>query len=167
MKEKKLIIILSSAVILCVGIIIYLIFFKDILNSDYNKISKDKNIVLVDDSKDKLDKEQGGGAVSLSYKKEVNIDLKTKKINMYFKNPARSTQSLLINIVVTKDGEDVIIGNTGGIPSGYAISSIYLNENVDIKSGTYEGKFVVNYYDEETEEKAVVDTTIPISITVK
>ena len=52
------------------------------------------------------------------------------------------------------------------IPAGYKLSQMKLNDDVELEAGKYEGNLNVLYYDSETGEKEVVDTKIPVTLTV-
>jgi len=49
------------------------------------------------------------------------------------------------------------------------VTNLNLQESAvrKLSVGGYEGKFVISYYNPETREKAMVNTEIPISITVQ
>ena len=52
------------------------------------------------------------------------------------------------------------------IPAGYKLSQMELNDDVELKAGKYEGNLNVLYYDSESGKKEVVDTKIPVTLTV-
>jgi hypothetical protein len=106
----------------------------------------------------------GGGSVSLSYSNRVMVDLSDKMVALYFANPARSNQDVILQIVV---GEEIIV-QSGLIPAGCQVNSLALLPDVASKlhNGGYNGKFVLYYYDRQTGEKATVSTEIPIYIGV-
>lgn len=166
-RKNKVILFLILIILMCVGIIIYLIFGYKGRVKDYPKGKNDKNIVKSEDDKDKMPKSNGGGSVSLSYSKNVKVNLKTKKVELNFKNPTKSTQSLVLEISIENNGENKVLVKTDRIPSGYAIYEIDLNEDIKLNKGKYKGNFNISYYDEDTEEKAIVTTNIPIDITVE
>lgn len=167
-KSKKGIIVFLLLIILaCVGIIVYLLFFKEQKISDYAPGKNDENIVLLPNSGEKLEAKDGGGAVSLSYSNKVSIDLKSGQVSVNFKNPSRSTQSMILQVIIKQNDKEVVVAESNRIPPSYAIYELNLKENITLSKGEYEGKFNVMYYDEETEEKAIVNTNIPIKITVK
>lgn len=103
-----------------------------------------------------------GGSVSLSYSNQVTIDLSRKTATLYFANPIRSNQDIILQIVVA--GE--VIAQSGLIPAGCQVTRLSLTPDVTSKIGTgaYSGKFVIYYYDQQTGNKAAVNTEIPIYI---
>lgn len=165
--KKGLVVFLLLIILICVGIIVYLLFFKEPKQADYAPGKEDENIVLLPNSGDKMDKSEGGGAVSLSYSNKVNIDLKSGQVKINFKNPSRSTQRMVLQVLIKQNDNEVMVAESNRIPPSYAIYELRLKENITLSKGEYEGKFNVMYYDEETEEKAIVNTNIPIKINVK
>ena len=103
-----------------------------------------------------------GGSVSLSYSNQVTIDLSKKTATLYFANPIRSNQDVILQIVVA--GE--VIAQSGLIPAGCQVTLLSLAPGAASKIGTggYNGKFVIYYYDQQTGNKAAINTEIPIYI---
>ena len=159
--------VLSSIIVISIGVIVYLVFFYNKQIPDYPNGVNDDNIVKTDSDKNKMDKSEGGGAVSLSYSKNVTIDMITNKASINFKNPSKSTQSLELQLLLQQDDEEILVAKTDRIPPGYSIYEMDIFDKDSIQSGKYNGKFIVSYYDEETEEKAIVDTEIPVDITIQ
>ena len=166
-KSNKLIFLLSTLVVLCISTIIYLVFFDKKEVADYPEGIIDENVIKVEDNSEKMDKSSGGGAVSLVYSKEVNVDLNSKKVSINFKNPSKSTQSIVLELLVKQGEEDIVLAKTDRIPPGYSIKEMKLNSTVTMEKGKYAGFYNVMYYDEKTEEKAIVNTNIPVEIDVK
>lgn len=105
-----------------------------------------------------------GGSVRLTYSDQVTIDLSEAIAALYFGNPRRSNQDMLLRIVI----QDKVIAQSGLIPAGYQIKNLALLPDTAslLQSGTYGGKFVIYYYDQETDELATVNTEIPITVAV-
>lgn len=155
-------ILLLITVVVCVSVIVYLVFFKETTQKEYAPGVNDKNIVKIDD-----ESKNSTSTVQMIYSKEATLNLETKKININFKNPKGSTQMIVIKIMANIDGNYLEIGNTDRIPAGYGINEVDMNEDILVKKGEYEGYFSLNYYENETEELASVNTKIPIKIVVE
>lgn len=137
---------------------------KTVISPDFAPIEKETYAqILNDDDKEKLQQQEGGGAVSLTYSKDVTIDATEKTATLLFENPAKSNQNMVLQIVV----KDTVIAQSGLIEPDYGINKLALFDNIDLQEGEYEGNFNVLYYDAETGEKAILNTEIPISIVVK
>ena len=80
-----------------------------------------------------------------------------------FQNPARSNQDMKLEIVI--DGKAIVA--SGKLEPGYKVDKLSGVDTDKLSAGTYEGKFVVSYYNAQSGEKAVVNTEIPVTITVK
>lgn len=122
---------------------------------------------IPDDNGDKLDAPEGGGAVSLIYTTNVTIDLSDKKATLLFGNPKKSTQDMVVQIVV----KDQVIVQSGSITPGNRVTTLdLLSDVLELGVGTYTSencKFVVLYYDQDSGEKAILNTEIPITVTIQ
>ena len=161
-----LLLLLISIVAVCVSV--WALFFRqrDIsLTPDYAPQDKEEYAESIpNDSDDKLDAPQGGGAVSLTYANQVGIDLSTGMVSLFFANPGKSNQDMVLQIVIREQ----IIVQSGTLSPGHRITQMELMKGVaDMLSvGGYDGRFVVLYYNQETGEKSIVNTEIPVKITV-
>lgn len=168
-KETAAIAVMLLVTVAAVGITVWSLFFREpdiILTPDYapQKVEQNQEPIQNDNS-EKMDVEKGGGAVSISYSDKVTVDLSDKTVFLNFGNPSKSTQDMVIQIVI----QDQIIVQSGRLTPGNKVTVLDLLNGAENKllAGGYEGKFNVLYYNPETGEKAVVNTEIPISITVQ
>lgn len=168
-KQKQIIIIILILLLLItIGITIWALFFRDItpvLAPDYALHETEENAEPFDDETDgdKLQQPQGGGAVSLTYSKEATIDLSENIAKLFFANPYKSNQNMMLQIVI----QDTVIVQSGLLKPGYQITKLELFDKVKLSEGLYEGKLVVLYYHEDTGEKAMINTEIPLTIKVE
>ena len=70
----------------------------------------------------------------------------------------------MIQIVI----QDNVIVQSGTLKPGKQVNSLELLADAEDKltAGTYDGRFNILYYDQETGEKAIVNTEIPITVDV-
>ena len=117
-----------------------------------------------DDTDTKLNAPEGGGAVSLTYSKEVDINLGTKKASLVFANPAKSTQDAVVQLVI----RDTVILQSGSLAPGTQVTALDLTEGAETKlsAGVYDGRFVVSFYDRSTGRWATLNAEIPVTVTV-
>lgn len=166
--SKKLILILAIVTVIALSVTIWALFFRDsgpTLAPDYAPQQEEQNAEIIpNDDSEKMDQPDGGGSVSLSYSREVTIELSEETAKLYFANPGKSNQDIVLQIVV----QDQVIVQSGTLKPGNQVTSLELLNGAAkmLSEGGYEGKFVVLYYHPETGEKAVVNTEIPVSITV-
>lgn len=132
---------------------------------DYAPVEKEDNAEKIENDDDqKLDKPEGGGSVSLSYSREITISLADQKAALYFANPGKSNEDIVVQLMI----QDHVIAQSGTISPGYEIKSLDLDSSAEslLQEGTYEGTLVIHYYDQESGERAVLNTEIPVTITV-
>lgn len=167
-KNSPLIIILLIITVIAIGVTVWALFFRDTgpaLAPDYAPQEEEQHAETIpNDNGEKMDQPEGGGSVSLSYSKEVTIDISDGTAELYFANPGKSNQDIVLQIVI--QGE--VIVQSGTLKPGNQVSSLNLLEGAAKKlaAGGYDGTFMVLYYNPDTGEKAVVNTEIPITITV-
>ena len=106
MKGKKILIpVLLLITLIAIGVTIWALCFRDtapvVLAPDYAPVEEESNAQAIeDDSGEKLETEEGGGAVSLTYSNEVAIDLSDKAASLVFANPGKSVQDMVVQIVI-------------------------------------------------------------------
>ena len=162
--------ILALITVAAVCVTVWALFFRDsggqqVLAPDYAPQQQEQNAETIpDDSCEKMEKPEGGGSVSLTYSNKITIDLSDKAASLYFANPGKSNQDMVLQIVI----QDTIILQSGTLAPGHQVKLLNLLEGAEtmLQPGGYEGKFIVLYYDQESGEKAMVNTEIPVSITV-
>lgn len=166
--SKKLIPILAVITVIALSVTVWALFFREsgpVLAPDYAPQEEEQHAETIpNDDGEKMEQPDGGGSVSLSYSREVTIALGEKTAKLYFANPGKSNQDIVLQLVV----QDQVILQSGTLKPGNQVTSLELLNGAAkmLSEGGYEGKFVVLYYHPETGEKAVVNTEIPVSITV-
>lgn len=170
-KKRVLILIVLMALItvIALGVTIWALFFRTpsvVLTPDYAPQAEDVNAVPIpdDDSGDKLQADDGGGAVSISYGTNVSIILSNQTAALYFANPSKSTQDMVVQVIV----QDTVLVQSDRLTPGKQVTTLALLDGAEkmLSVGGYEGKLVVLYYDQQSGEKAIVNTEIPVTITV-
>lgn len=106
-----------------------------------------------------------GASVRLTYSDEVTIDLRSETASLYFGNPRRSNQNVILRIII----QDEVIAQSALIPSGYQLKTMALLPDAAsvLQTGSYRGKFAIYYYDQESDALAALNTEIPITVTVE
>ncbi len=165
--KKWLLLLLLLLLIVTIGITIWALFFRSatVLQPDYAPRKAEQHAHDIGDSgEQKLEQAQGGGAVSITYTTQVEVSLSAKQATVYFANPSKSNQDIVLQIVV----QDVVIAQSGTISPGKQTEKLDLLEGAaeQLTPGGYNGNFVVLYYQPDTHEKTIVNTEIPVNITV-
>ena len=173
-KTTIIIAILALITVAALCVTMWALFFREpsagddnkvILNPDYAPQKQEQNAETIpNDTGDKMAPPEGGGAVSLTYSNEVKIDISDKAAGLYFANPGKSNQDMVLQVVI----QDTVILQSGTLKPGHQVKLLNLLEGAEkmLQPGGYEGKFVVLYYDPISGEKSMVNTEIPITINV-
>ena len=96
LKKYKVRIIISvatlvSVVAITITIVTLINNEKTVISPDFAPIEKETYAeVLNDEETSKLEQQEGGGAVSLTYSKEVTVNLNDRTAELLFQNPAKS-----------------------------------------------------------------------------
>lgn len=173
-KNKKrwlLLLLLLLLLLFLFSVTIYAMFFKKSGKSP-SKLTPDKAPKssessaepIGDDNSSKLSAPKGGGAVSLTYSKAVNIDLSDKKVTLLFANPSKSTHDIVLQLVI----KNTVVMQSGTLSPGNKVTKLDLLKGTEnlLQAGEYESKFVVSYFDRQSGEAAKVNTEIPVTVTV-
>ena len=165
-KKKKWIIALLLLIALNLVLCFFLFREDATLAPDYAPVDEEQYAQdLGDGSNEKMRQEKGGGAVSLTYTTEVKIGAEKKQASLFFANPSKSNQDIVLQVVV----HDVVIAQSGKISPGKKVEKLDLIPSgaKQLQSGGYDGEFVVLYYQPDTHEKTIVNTEIPVKVTVE
>lgn len=169
-KRKLLMIILIFGIVVCLAVTIWALFFRGtdgpILTPDYAPIQKEPNATPVEGDGSKLDVPNGGGGISIEYVSSVYIDLSDNQANLQYTHPAKSTQNIVLQIIV----KDTIIAQSGLITPGNQLKVLTLLSGAakKLSAGTYtDAQFRILSYDPVSGEKAMVDTVAQITVIVQ
>lgn len=159
--------ILLLVAVVCLCVAVWALFFREttVLAPDYAPQEEEVLAETIpDDTGEKMEQPQGGGSVSMSYAKEVTISLSGKTAGLYFANPGRSNQDIVLQIVI----QDTVVVQTGTLKPGNQVKTLSLIDGAEeqLTEGVYNGHFNVLYYNPQSGEKAIVNTEIPVTITV-
>ena len=135
---------------------------NEVLIPDFALEETEPNIETIPNDTNTKPDNTNGGSVRLTYSDKVTIDLSEETATFYFGNPGRSNQDMILRIII----QDKVIAQSGLIPAGYQIKNLALLPDTAslLRTGTYSGKFMIYYYDQETDELATVNTEIPITV---
>lgn len=116
---------------------------------------------------EKMEADEGGGAVNITYSGAAQIDLVSRTASIHVENPARSTHDMVIELVITDGEQETPVAKSGLLPAGYQLSTLDLNDNIEMEPGSYQGYFLISFYDPESKEQAYANTKMNLdSITV-
>lgn len=165
-KRKKRVLILLMLLLLLVSIGVpmwYFWYYKPCCcccnHTDFDKYSHQ----IKEDNEPKMQQPKGGGAVNLRYSNKVEINLSQKKAYLYFGNPSKSNQDVVLELYI---GETLIAGS-GRIAPGYEVAQMDIPSISGLSEKIYDGVFKLGFYNPGEDEKAKVNTNIPVTITCK
>ena len=106
----------------------------------------------------------GGGAAGMTWEGTVNIFLTAKKATLRFENPSRSYNNIVLQLVM----QDTLIFQSGLLTPGKQLREIALADGIAerLQVGGYNAEFVVTYYDPDTNEKAILNSKLPVTVVV-
>ncbi len=168
--------------------------------NQYPAVSEDPGALPIgegDTSQPPLQNPEGGGAVSLTCSKQASAPKGDGVASILFQNPAKSNQSIVIQLQITDkalieklgktgrtaadkakiegaqdyDSEKsrMIIAESGLLAPGYKLSTLQLKALPDgtvLPKGNYNAVYYILAYDKDTNERAVVNMQIPITLSI-
>ena len=166
--QRILIVLLSTTTVFALCTTVWALFFRQprqVLMPDYAPVATEVNASPIPGDPDMGNRsESGSGSVSLTYSSQVDIDLKEVKATLLFANPGKSDQDMVLQLVI----RDTVILQSGRLTPGKQVTELTLAEDAAqiLLPGGYEGEFLVSFYDPDSGEKAIVNTRIPVTVTV-
>lgn len=182
---------LIIAILLPLIVFIYLVFVRPNTETPvYNNIPIDSRASKVEEGKS-----SSVNKASFEFSKDIIFNNKVGKIN--FKNPASATQTMTLELFISdaelkskigKTGRKIAeqnnleqenydptrakvrVGKSGSVPPGYNLSSIELSalpDGSELPSGSYDGTINLTMYTAKTNEKAMVNSQLNVTIIVK
>lgn len=167
-KNKWLVPVLCIAIVLCLAVTIWALFFRDSgkpISPDYPPQGTEANQKpLEGDESEKMESPQGGGSINVTYNVNATVDLSEGTVSLLYANPQASNQDVAILIMI----DDLVVAKSDLISPGNGVDTLTLEEYAKerLTVGGYDGTLVIRAYDPETGEKAMVDTKGEITITV-
>jgi hypothetical protein len=139
-----------------------------VLEPDYAQMAPDAAAETIpDDDSEKVEVAQGGGSVTISFMDNVEYNLSTGLVTMYYQNPNASTHNVVVQVILISGENEYLLAQSGILQPGYQVTSLTADEDApQLSQGGYNGKLKLLFYDPETGERAIVDTDIPCTVTV-
>lgn len=168
-KNRKILTIALFALLalLIVGIIIICVVLNvDKEEQDNNKILPDyppqetdpNQSPMENDPGGVLETSEGGAGVNLTYTATATVDLSDGIVKLYYANPSRSTQDMVVTLVLENEN-NLVICRSQKITPGNQLKQLPLNEAAKefLSVGGYNAKYVVGCYNPDSGEKAIVE----------
>lgn len=163
-KKRNWVILLLLLTAVSMGVSVWALFFQKaapVLPPDFAPPDREEHAQpLPDTGEEKNESSSGGGSVNLTYSDRVSVDLSDKTVSLYFLNPSRSNHDIVLQLMI----HETLVAQSGLFPAGYRLDSLELLPGAAerLREGGYNGKFIVFYYRQDTGERAIFTTEIPI-----
>ena len=168
-KNRKILTVALFALLalLIVGIIVVCVLLNVDNDDEDNKIVPDyppqatdpNQSPMENDPGGKLETSEGGAGVNLTYTATATVDLSEGVVKLYYANPSRSTQDMVVTLILDNENKDIVC-RSQKITPGNQVKELPLNEEIkdllEVGAG-YKAKYVVGCYNPETSEKAIVE----------
>ena len=171
MNQKKfqnvLIVVLCVITVVCLCVTGWAVFLRPAQTEtpDYAPVELEPNAEPADedpaDASAAPQVAEGGGSVTLSYTKSIKVIRTTRTVELYYQNPSSSYNNVSLQVVlVDKNGQEVVIAQSGLLAPGSKITSLPLSTDINLPTGEYSGRFEVGFYDPKSGEKAIVNSKV-------
>lgn len=154
------------------ALIVWMMFNPPLPPDDYVPVMADTSIIPNEDA-DIVERTNENKA-SYEVPKTLKVDAATltaKSEPYVIKNPNRGANYDFVAVLYMTDssGHDVEVYRSGRIPVGYHIENLTLSppDGSALAAGDYSAKMVFSFYQHDTGEKGMVDSTVPITIEIK
>lgn len=161
-RRRKIII---ALLILIIIILLLLRSCGGRISPDYPPQGTEVNQMPIDgDNSNKMDSEEGGGAINVTYSMDVTVDLSDKTVSLYYANPNASNQNVAILVMI----DDMVVAKSDLITPGNQVTELPLESYArgKLMAGGYKAELVVRAYNPDNGEKAMIDTKGEITVTV-
>lgn len=113
-RTKGLFLLVGVVALVAIGVAIWALLFRTPAPPAIPDIAPavEDNAQPTGEGEDKMPQAQGGGAVNLTYSDQVTLSLGEGTLSLQVTNPARSNQSMLLQVVV----QDVVVAQSGTRP---------------------------------------------------
>ncbi len=104
----------------------------------------------------------GGHSVNLTYVLKANVSLKTSAVGVYFGNPAKSNQDIVLELYATDSANEILLATSGRITPGNVLTAMKADKEAlaSLREGNYIGYFRVICYDSENGARALVEPKV-------
>lgn len=133
--------------------------------SIFAPIKVDENQVVIED-----DSEQGsedGNTIEFRINRTIDVSMVTGKCSIDFANPSSSNQYIVVEMVMKNaDNESFVVASSDAVEPGYGLQFIQFagDKLGKMEEGEYEATVNLIPYNVETNERAVVETQLPVVI---
>lgn len=160
-------IVLLSAGLAIAGVIGFTVIPGDASDQIYAPIEEDRHQIVADDDEDEPTESTGQRTISFRFNQTIHIDPSTGHAYLDFTNPSKSTNKIVVRLEDKSDGG--MMAESGAILPGNSLNYLTLtNDGIDrINAGTREGTIVLQAYSMTDDSKAMVDSRLPVDLSIE
>ncbi len=138
------------------------------IDQPYAPVVPDHDQIIIKDDEAKEEDSSGTNSLSFRFNETVRIDSKTGNCYLDFRNPSNNPNMLVVSLYADNESE-TLIAESGAINPGYGLSYLKLNKDgyAAVKSGVRKGHVLITAYSKETNDKAMVDSELPVQLTIE
>lgn len=153
MKHKKKYI--AGGILVLIALLIFVFYYK---NQQSDTAKPETHTAQ---SSSKLEAPEGGGAVSLTYTKQVNISLADQKAELLFQNPEKSVNELSFRLVITDEaGAKQVLAQSEVLLPGDKVTEMAVANTDQLTPGNYEAQYELTFYDEDHNEISAINGVV-------
>ncbi len=139
---------------------------------DYNPVTEDRAIIPNAEEEIRVRSNENKASYQVPKTIEVDADTLTATAEEYIiKNPDRGANYDFVATIYMTDnlGQQVEVYKSGRIPVGYCITTLTLTppEDITLAKGSYDAQLVFSFYNQDTGEKGMIDSSAPIKIKIQ
>lgn len=172
LKNQKVFTLLCSGLlsgILAMVVILAVLWFTAPTNKpDFLLPPEDVQAADIENDHSQKKKATGGGAVSLNYSLDAQVDLLSKQVSILLQNPNASNKDMTVTLYIQTGDDALSIAHSGLVKAGKELRTMSLNlDGIALQSGIYKGYFILDFYDPASGDKALMNSKIDhVKITV-
>ena len=118
-----------------------------------------------------LIRQNNTGSVEFGYSDKVIVDKDSGKISFHYESDVDDTHETLVQLILLKDDEEYLLGQSGKISRGQTVTEMDLNQDMAdrLAAGGYNGylRIYFNMSDDEELTTDAIHTDIDVKITVE
>ncbi len=140
--------------------------------ADYRPVTEDRAIIPNTETESFVRSNENKASYEAPKVLEVDAGTLTASDGKYvIKNPSRGANYDFVAAIYMTDslGQKVEVYKSGRIPVGYHITTLTLTppEDIVLSEGSYDAQIVFSFYNQDTGEKGMIDSSVPITINIQ
>ena len=160
---------IAASLVLLLGLIgLWMLPKARKVDQTYAPIAADKNQIRITDQGEERDAPDRGHVFAFHFDETLHIEAATGNCYINFGNPSYSTNKLVVRLEAN-NADRTVMAQTGAIEPGYGVRFLDLNADgiALINEGLEEAFIVLTPYNSATDDKSMMESTLPVHITIE